>query len=259
MFRITAFTITVICMFFVFCSDPDISNPEKGQLKIYIQDNPADYDSVMITIDTIGSRPTNNNSGNLTALFTNSETFDFMTLRNGNRRRLTSNELPAGSIGSVRIVFGQCRVVIDRISYNLYFSPPACSIMEVPGRVFFNEDKDGLALIDINLLTSISYDSVNTRYIFEPDITLLDIESTGSIYGTILPRADIYLYDSNGNTIAFTYASGHFGFYGLTQEHYSLMWAPIGADTSLCDTLWNGPYPIYPGVEYDLGDLDLYP
>ncbi|MCD6163797.1 MAG: DUF4382 domain-containing protein [candidate division Zixibacteria bacterium] len=260
MIKLFVLIIVGVSAIFIFCSgDPYTPEVETGLLEIYLQDSPADYESVFITIDSLGSRSTDNSTGELTILYSGSEKFNVVNLRNGSRCLLVSKELPEGSIGSVRIVFGQCRVVINRISYDLYFSPPACSTMEVSGRVIFNKNRDGIALLDINLMTSISYDSVFSRYVFEPDISLLDIDSTGSIYGTIIPpHSDIYLFKDSQEPIAYTYAAGIFGFYGLTRGLYdSIMCAPHGLDTLFHDTLMNYNYPIYPGAEYDMLDLEL--
>jgi len=238
------------------CSDKS-SGPNTGAFELYIQDDVADYDSVIITIDTIAI-VSQSGYGGWNILHANPVTFDLTTLRNGQRQLAVQRELPAGFVGGVKLIFGMSRLVIDGASHVLNFDPSLGDSGVAYGEILVTKDRTARGLVDIDVANSIDYDSGEDLYYFRPSLWLIDLDSAGAIYGSISPRADIYLL-TDDTTFSFSVSNpgGYFGFFGLPQAFYDIRFEPRGLDTLTYDTLRNYVIPIYPPNQFDMGHLDL--
>jgi hypothetical protein len=265
MFKSLVLIIFISLFTFIGCSKDSVtSKSDKAILNVYIRDSAADYESVYLTINFLASRVTYDTTGNITMLYNDEEAFDFASLRNGNKYLIASKEMPIGSIGSIRIFFGSCwlTLVDDTTKHYLTFRNSSDIIMDIEKRISFSQKDDTAnAVIDINLWTSIEYDSTNGIYYFEPDISLMNYDNESAIYGIINPRSHVYLINNlTDEILAYTLSdlgTGQFGFYGLSEGFYDVKHVPWSYFENTYDTLRNVYIPIYPGVDFDMGTIDL--
>lgn len=246
-------------MFAIGCSDTP-EGPLTGELNLYIQDGVADYDSVFLTIDSIATRSTLPSSNWIT-IFAGSKSFDLASLRNGNKFLLLQRDFPVGEIGWIKITFSGGHIVVDGDTYELQF-PDTVSVPGIAeGTVVITKDQIASALIDVNLFSSISYNSTDDIYAFDPVIKFINIDSSGAIFGTTSPRVDIYIFEADStDTLSYTLGEGNsnaFGFFGLPQGFYDILCLPRGADTLTYQPLLNENIPVIAGNEYDMGLLEL--
>ena len=251
-----AICLAVTLMLFVGCSDKP-SGPLTGAFELYIQDDVADYDSVIVTIDTVAIIPQSSISG-WNTIYTNPTILDLTTLRNGQRQLIIQRDLPAGFIGGVKLIFGTSRLVIDGTSHDLHFDPALGDSGVAYNDILITKDRTARALVDIDVANSISFDFGDSIFYFRPSLSLIDLDSAGAIYGSISPQADIYLLSAD-TTFSFSVSNpgGNYGFFGLPQAIFDIRFEPRGLDTLTYDTLRNYDVAIYPPNQFNLGHLDL--
>ena len=264
MLKSIIYLIVVSIIAIISCSDKPRSIPEdpKGEFVLYLQDDLADYTSVNVSIDLIAiSRPGQSNSWSY--LFTTPQTYDLTSLRNGNRAVLIQNEMTAGYIDSIKIIFNPEQITVDGTTYSLGLLPGAENEFKDFVMIHINEEQTTTYLLDIDLKTSITYNAQSGVYYFEPNITLSNIDSTGGIHGTVTPLADVYLLQDIDTTVI-TYtksepASNVFGFYGIQPGFYNVLCRPRGAYSITHDSLLNQHQPVIAGTDFNMGDLELPP
>lgn len=259
MFKAILFIFTLSMAFFIGCSDKP-EGPLTGEFRLYIQDGIADYDSVSLTIDSIATRSTLQTS-NWTIIYAGSKSIELTSLRNGNKFLLLQRDFPPGVIGSIKITFSSGRIVVNGNLYDLQF-PDTVSVPGIDeGIIVINQNRTASALIDVNLLSSIHYNSADDIYSFDPVISFIDIDSSGAIFGTTSPQADIYLFQADStDTLSYTISEGDlnaFGFFGLPVGLYDMLCLPRGEDTLSYLPLFNQDIPVIAGEEYDMGFLEL--
>jgi len=146
-------------VFFIGCSDTP-EGPLTGEFNLYIQDGVADYDSIYLTIDSIATRSTLQTS-NWTTLFAGSRPIELTSLRNGNKFRLLQRDFPVGEIGWIKVTFSSGQVTVDDIIYDLQFPDTVSAPGISEGLIVINQNQSTSALIDVNLLASIHYNSTD--------------------------------------------------------------------------------------------------
>ena len=259
MFKTILFWGALALIFVSGCSDTP-EGPLTGELNLYIQDGVADYDSVYLTIDSIATRSTLPSS-NWTTIFAGSKSFDLASLRNGAKFLLLQRDFPVGEIGWIKVTFSGGHIIVDGDTYNLHF-PDTFSVPGIAeGTVVITKDRIASALIDVDLFSSISYNSTDDIYGFDPVIRFIDIDSSGAIFGTTSPQVDIYIFEADStDTLSYAISEGvlnAFGFFGLPQGFYDILCLPRGADTLTYQPLLNENIPVIAGDEYDMGSLEL--
>jgi len=249
----------LLSVFFIGCSDKP-EGPLTGELRLYIQDGVADYDSIYLTIDSIATRSTLQSS-NWTTIFAGSKPIELTSLRNGNKFLLLQRDFPVGVIGWIKVSFSTGEIVVDNVTHDLQF-PATGSVPGISeGLIVITHNRIASALIDVNLLSSINYNSTDEIYSFDPVISVIDIDSSGAIFGTTTPQVDIYIFQADStDTLSYTISEGvlnAFGFFGLPVGFYDMLCLPRGADTLDYLPLFNENIPVIAGDEYDMGQLDL--
>jgi hypothetical protein len=260
MFKTMLFIVIASLVSVIGCSDKPEA-PLTGELRLYIQDGVADYDSVYLVIDSVYSF-VNLDTMIKTLLLVGPDTVEIESLRNGRRFLLAGTDFPPGEIDGILIVFRNGRIVVNGASYDLNLpESPTPSLFPVNGRIIVNHDRIARPLLDIDLFASISLNESEEYYDFDPVMRLIDIDSSGTILGKTLPRADIFLFEHDiTDTLAFTISEGDslsFGFYGLPEGFYDMVCLPRGADTLSYTPLFNENIPVIAGEEYDMGLLEL--
>jgi len=264
MLKSIIYLLVILMTTIISCSDKAQDVPEdlSGEFVLYLQDDLADYTLVNVAIDLIAvSRPGQSSSWNY--LFTTPQTYDLTSLRNGRRTVLIQNEMAAGYIDSIKIIFNPKQIIVDGTTHNLGLLPGADNEFKDLVMISIAEEQTTTYLLDIDLKTSITYNTQDGIYYFEPNITFVNEDSTGGIYGTVTPLADIYLMQDL-DTIVINYTksesfSNIFGFYGIQPGFYNVLCRPRGAYSITHDSLLNEHQPIVAGDNYNMGDLELPP
>lgn len=228
------YTILLLLLFVIIlsCAKSSTTGPPTAGFELYLQDGPSDLDSVIVTIEEIAIRSTlydfPDSTSGWNMIYNTGESFDLVGLRNGRRELLVQRDVPVGYIGSLKITFGSSRVVMDSVSYDLNFLSGYSAISE--GIIQVSNDRTASALVDINLFSSILYNSDNDAYYFSPEFIFIDIDSTGGMFGYTNPSADIFLFSvTDDDTTGFTSSepdSNYFGFFGLPEGLYNLYLFP---------------------------------
>src|SRR5215471_4898778 len=97
-FVTVAFSVVV---FFVVisCSKQQNSSAGKSQLQVYLADNPADYDQVIIDVKDVQINVSSDSSGGWQSLSTvNAGTYDLLKLVNDHDTLLAHSDIPTGMI-----------------------------------------------------------------------------------------------------------------------------------------------------------------
>ncbi|RKX18963.1 MAG: hypothetical protein DRP26_04260 [Candidatus Zixiibacteriota bacterium] len=258
--RIYAILSLLLYVVILSCTDNSTTGPPTAEFELYLQDSPADYDSVIVTIEEIAFRSTLYNFPDSTSgwnmIYNNGESFNLVSLRNGQRELLLKREIPVGYIGSLKITFGSSRIVVDSVSHDLNFPSGYSAISE--GIIQVSNDRNVSALVDINLFSSILYNTDSSEYYFSPEFIFIDIDSTGGMFGYTNPSADIFLFSvEDDDTTGFTTSepdSNYFGFFGLPEGTYNLYLFPH-------DTLYGNweiiDLHVLPDNVIELGTIDL--
>lgn len=236
--------------------------PLVARFDLYVQDGVADYDSVFVTIDSIFVKPSLD-TADWDPIYTYPISVELAHLHNGRQQLLVRRDLEVGEIAGLKLSFSSGRLVVDGVSDDM--SLPGMNGDSVAdsasAEVLIVKNKVTSAIVDISLFSSISYNESLDFYTFDPHFTFIDIDSTGSIFGSTIPAADIFLFNKNlPDTISYTISEGDsltFGFYNLPAGQYDLLLRPRGADTLTYDSLFLEDVPAPIGGEYDIGLLDL--
>lgn len=212
------------------CDKSSTTGQPTARFELYLQDGPADYDSVIVTIEEIAIRSTfdyPDTVSNWDVIYNASGSFDLASLRNGRRELLVQRNIPVGYFGSLRITFGSSRIVVeDSVSHDLNFLSYLGNSAIAPGAIQVSKGQTASTLVDINLFSSIMYNPDSAAYYFAPEFRFIDIDSTGGMFGYTNPSADIFLFRiADDDTIGFTTSepdSNYFGFFGLPEGEYNL-------------------------------------
>jgi hypothetical protein len=232
----------------------------RGHLQVFLQDSSAPFDSILINIQLVEIRPdheyTDSTSG-WVHLFDNPASYDMAKLRNGVRTQLCNREIVIGKYKTIRVQLGTCFAVRNDTLYNLEFPDDSYKTMVVEYPIVITNGQTSQALLDINLYTSITYNSDSSRFYFEPSFSFLEVDSTGGLEGYITPKSDIYLTHGTDTLGMTTTESNHyFGFFGLVDGYYNIYIFP--RDTSYSNWVVED-IPVHPDTAFDVGEIQLPP
>jgi hypothetical protein len=243
------------------CSNNPPTGSPQGRLQVYLQDSPVLFDSVFVNIKQIALRSTMQYPDSVQGwnmIFNTPTSFDVLKYRNGHRGILFNQNVPVGTYEPLRIIFGACTAVRHDTIFSLGLTHAADTIAYANGFIRITKNDTIRTLVDIDLISSIIYNTDSLKYFFNPHFTFIDLDSTGYMFGTIVTPATILLFPAgNTDTLTFTVTdplTNNFGFYGLRQGFYDISITP--RDTSY-DSLVVENIAIYPNSFQDFGNIDL--
>ena len=111
------FTTVLLALIFsislISCSKQENSSSGKAQLKVYLTDDPADYDQVIIDVKDVQINVTNDTTGGWQSLSTvNTGSYDLLKLVNDDDTLLASSDIPTGTIQQMRLILGDNNYVV---------------------------------------------------------------------------------------------------------------------------------------------------
>jgi len=227
-------------MTFVSCSRNEKSaGGDKAQLQVYLTDDPAAYDKVVIDVQDVQINVTNDSSGGWQSLSTVSAgAYDLLKLVNDHDTLLAKSDIPTGTIHQMRLVLGPNNyVVLGGVQYPL----------ETP-----SAQQSGLKLniqqpVTSGILYTITLDfdaaksivkTGNNKYILKPVIRTVFNAVGGSIKGVVDPSSfitSVSAINGTDTTSTFTNSTGNYFIKGLPAASYTLRFVP-GDTTYVIDT-----------------------
>ena len=235
----------VACLFGA-CQKSNTSSNGPSHLNIHLTDAPADYRAVLINIQKImvKSSDDTSDSGWVNVPLLKPGIYDLLQLRNGKDTLLGGVDLPAGKLSQIRLILGDGnQLVLDDGTVVDLKTPSA--------------QQSGLKLnIDATLTAGIPYELVldfdaarsivkagnSGQYILKPVIRTFAKASGGAIQGVVLPdSANAHIMAISGiDTLgALPDASGFYKFWGIPAGSYTLIFDADSTSDYLSDTLQN--------------------
>ena len=212
------------------CSKNDSAGTGKARMQVFLTDDPAAYDAVMIDVQDIRINYSNDTSSGWTSLANvNTGSYDILQLVNDNDTLLADAEINAGRIQQIRLVLGPNNSVTVN-GQNFPLETP--SAQQSGLKLNIHQDVEaGLLyklLLDFDASRSI-VKTGNNKYILKPVIRTSLEAIGGSIRGYVLPdHFNTSVYAIQGpDTIAGTVTSnGSYLIKGLPAGSYDLGFSP---------------------------------
>lgn len=181
-------TLIVACVLCAGCSKEPTSSLYTAELFVKLIDGPGKLERLELVFQRIELHSANMpNDLAWRVISEESQTYEILSLRNGNFQWLIAEKIPPGSYDKFKIVFNIGTVVIDGTEYRL--EPDASiaqgAILDFPFTVHDGETYQ--LTFDFNVAESIKEKTtINTMYVLKPKIRIQPTLLAGSIAGQIL-------------------------------------------------------------------------
>lgn len=246
--------ISVFALVFQACTKDEVSASDGTQnLKIYITDDPAQFDKLLVEIKTVevkldtGShkdddgwgrrgdsldrdddddRRGRDDFGQWDTLNITAGVYDILSLRNGVDTLLAQGNIK-GTVRKIRITVGEVTVVKDGVSYPVNMLPGNRNYIYVKvGKEHFRRNGSSTATwVDFDVARSIV--EINGKYYLKPVLKPFCDNNFGEIKGEVAPadaRAVIKVYSSSDTATAIPNKDGKFKVRGLADGTYSVLY-----------------------------------
>ena len=236
--RKTLLTLSVLTLsltLFFSCSKREtITQNGKSQLEVYLTDDPANYEQVVIDVKDVKINYSNDTANGWKRLSqVNASTYDILRLVNDKDTILGKTDLDSGRIEQIRLILGSNNFVkIGGQTYSLETPSAQQSGLKINLHQEVNPGVLYKLLLDFDASRSI-VKTGNGKYILKPVIRATMQAQGGSIKGYVLPNTfNTSVFAIQGpDTLAGTITSnGSYLIKGLNAGTYSLAFAP--SDTS---------------------------
>jgi hypothetical protein len=260
-----------IALFLGFTScDSTGSDGETGTMSVALTDAPANYDSVMITVNSV--RVNKNEDAETDSTESDEEAdkngwetimdepmkVNLLELTNGKQITLGSKELEAGRYSQIRFILGDDNTVtVDGNTHTLKTPSAQQSGLKLNVNAEIEEDAIYSLLIDFDAARSI-VQTGNGGYILKPVLRAVSLEEAGSISGNVQPtdfKTNVMAV-ADGDTITSTITAdnGDFKIIGLEAGNYDVVFDPDSDQYS--DSTQTG-IEVTAGEETELGTVEL--
>jgi hypothetical protein len=213
------------------CSKNENSSSGKAKLEVYLTDNPADYDQVVIDVRDVQINLSTDSSGGWQSLSTvKAGSYDLLRLVNDKDTLLGNSDISTGTLQQMRLILGPNNYVVVN-GQNIPLETPSAQ-------------QSGLKLnihqmITSGILYTITLDfdagksivkTGNNKYILKPVIRTVFNAVGGSIKGFVLPDSvTTAVYAMQGpDTVATTFTGSNGGYLikGVAAGSYNLSFVP---------------------------------
>jgi len=212
------------------CSKQQNSPAAKGQLQVYLSDDPADYDNVIIDVKDVQINVTGDSTGGWQSLSTvNAGTYDLLKLVNDHDTLLAHSDIPTGMIHQMRLILGDNNYVVVN-GRNIPLKTPSAQESGLKFNIQLQVTSGILYKITLDFDAAKSIVKTgNDKYLLKPVIRTVLSAVGGSIKGFVLPDSvttAIYVIQAP-DTIASTFSSnGGYLIKGLAAGLYTLSFVP---------------------------------
>lgn len=220
-----------IAVLFAGCKKDDSSTSPQtgtGQLKLYMADAPANYDSVNIQVTRIEVHQGGDTSstGNWLVVKDSTQNVDLLQLRNGIMALIGNTSLPAGQYSQIRLIIGTGSYVVDKAGVKHELTIPSGSQTGVKLNTPFTL-QDGMTYeltLDFDASKSIIVTG-NNNYKLKPVIRVEANALTGTISGQVLPldaAVDVHTISGTDTITTYPNAQGFFKLVALPEGTYTV-------------------------------------
>jgi hypothetical protein len=239
-YPLTALILCFICV--LACKKTETEPPSiapKGQVEIYLTDDPAPYTSVNVNISGLEYNKVSDPAavaGWDTLPLKTRGVLDLLTIQNGTTTSLINTSLSELTIRQLKMRFANNgnTVTVNGIVYPLIIPS---SILEngvvMPVNYDIQANQTKTIWIDFNVATSIKYDSIAKTYTLLPSLRTFDPLKSGRILGNALPQdaqAIVRVVKDSSNFTAICYPDytrdGFFSVVGLDSGAYKVYITP---------------------------------
>lgn len=244
--------LSVFTLVFQACTKDEVSATDGTQnLKVYITDDPAHFDKLLVEIKTVevkldtglhkdddgwgrrgdsldrdddDDRRGRDDFGQWDTLSMTAGVYDILSLRNGVDTLLAQGNIK-GTVRKIRITVGEVTVVKDGVSYPVNMLPGNRNYIYVKvGKEHFRRNGSSTATwVDFDVARSIV--EINGKYYLKPVLKPFCDNNFGEIKGEVAPadaRAVIKVYNSSDTATAIPNKDGKFKVRGLADGTYSV-------------------------------------
>ncbi len=266
-----------ICCLTVFLGftscDTASDNGQTGTMEVKMTDAPANYDAVVITINSVRVKKDEDDDDDTdgeenddgdddedeewVTIMEETRQVDLLELTNGNEVTLGSEELEAGNYSQIRFILGDDNTVtVDGETYALTTPSAQQSGLKLNIDAEVEEGSSYTLLVDFDAARSI-VETGNGMYILKPVLRAVNLSETGSISGNVQPTDfnTNVLATADGDTLStITNDNGDFKIMGVAEGTYDVTFDPSSdqyADSTQTDI------EVEEGEENDLGTIEL--
>lgn len=258
--------ITLTILFGILACDSTDSDGEIGRMKVVMTDAPANYDSVLVTVNEVRvhknkdaeTDTTENGEGDWVVIMDDPITVNLLELTNGNQVSLGTEELETGHYSQMRFVLGDDNTVtVDGETHNLQTPSGQQSGLKLNIDTEIEENVQHTLLVDFDAARSI-VEQGNGGYLLKPVLRAVNLAEAGSIVGNVQPTDFktnvIAVMDEDTIASTITNDNGDFAVMGLLENSYEVIFDPDSdeyADSTQTDI------EVTAGEEIDLGTIEL--
>lgn len=215
-------------LFIAACSKNNDNTSGNSRLSVYLTDDPASYDAVLIDIQDVEVNTTTDSTSGWQSLhILRPGVYDLLKFRNGIDTLLASVDIPAGKISQIRLLLGTNNsVVINGASYPLKTPSGQQSGLKLNVQAQLVAGIEYKLWLDFDARRSIVVTG-NNNYILKPVIRTYTQATSGSVSGIVLPAAGVnWVYAiQNTDTVATAkpdLLTGSFMINGLNAGSYTI-------------------------------------
>jgi hypothetical protein len=224
--------LTLSLTVFFACSKHESSNENssKAQLQVYLTDDPANYDQVVIDVQDIKINYSNDSLNGWQSLSqVNRGSYDVLKLANDHDTILGNADLNSGKIEQIRLVLGTNNYVkIGGQTYTLETPSAQQSGLKLNIHQDVNAGLLYKLLLDFDAARSI-VKTGNGKYILKPVIRTTLQSIGGSMKGYVLPNTfttSVFAIQGTDTIAGTTTVSGAYLIKGLNAGSYTVSFAP---------------------------------
>lgn len=235
------------------CNKDNENTKEKAHLSIRMTDAPANYNAVLIDLQSV--EVTGDNGGTF-LLNANAGIYNLLDYANGFDTLIAIGDLNAGKVSQIRLILGPNNsVIIDNVAYPLSTPSAQQSGLKLQVHRTFEPGVSYMLLLDFDANQSITLTG-NGEYQLKPVIRVIDAAVSGSIKGSISPLGIMAMITATSGDITYSSvnnSNGQFLLPGLPAGIYNVIVNPEipYAEVTLFDVA------VVTGVSTDLGLIAL--
>jgi hypothetical protein len=213
------------------CSKNENSSSGKAQLKVYLTDNPAAYDQVVIDVKDVQINLTNDSTGGWQSLSTvKAGSYDLLRLVDDKDTLLGNSDIATGTLEQMRLILGPNNYVVVN-GQNIPLETPSAQQSGLKLNIHQSITSGILYTITLDFDAAKSIVKTgNNKYILKPVIRTVFNAVGGTIRGFVLPdTVTTAVYAVQGpDTIASTFTGSNGGYLikGLAAGSYNLSFVP---------------------------------
>lgn len=221
------FLAAIAITMFYSCSEDDGQNENSAQLVVHMTDAPGDYDQVWVNVTDVQIKADASTTDEGWTSVGNVKTgrYDLLSLTGGVTQLLADVNVPAGTLGQIRLVLGNDNTVVrNGETFNLSTPSAQQSGLKLQVNQNLEAGKRYEFLLDFNVDESI-VNTGNGGYILKPVIRLAAMEGTGTISGEVQPsnfQAVVRAKNAANDISAYTDAAGNFVLHGVPAGTYQV-------------------------------------